>query len=324
MLFALDGQCLGQINPLLVLATVGSFVLFVRGRDFWSGVSLCAAGLIKVTPLLLLAWFFVRAVRGGRQALVRALKVTAGVLAGGAVFGVLLPLVVIGPSRTFSEYTAYFEEYVRPVVASGSSQSYRRNNQALPAVTVRCLYVFGEGSRGGSISDRYKSLRELSMEHGKRYEEFERTAALPMKLLSLAVIVLTLIGNLWKNSDSVLMEGVGFSSFVLAMLIIGPVTWTHHYVYLLFPVTVMWACVIRPTAGVGALRWGLALCLIALLALTAATAFESARILGNLFWASVLLWLGQLFAGLFGGGRAATVRGEQSVAAAVQASRGST
>ncbi len=116
----------GNINIFVFLQIALGWYLFVRGRDFWSGVVLGLAAATKVTPALLLVYFVYK----------RAWRVGAGAAVGLIVFVVLIPALLLGFDRNNSLLASWHHQMVAPYVADGFV-TVEEVNQSLPGMFMK-------------------------------------------------------------------------------------------------------------------------------------------------------------------------------------------
>ena len=100
----------GQVQILLLLMLSGFIVAMVRGRRFTAGLCLSAAISLKLFPAFLLIAPLVR----------RDWRCLTGSAVGLVVGLVLIPVAVIGPSRTLGIYKDYSRVFIEPVLGLGS------------------------------------------------------------------------------------------------------------------------------------------------------------------------------------------------------------
>ena len=116
----------GNINIFVFLQIALGWYLFVRGRDFWSGIFLAFAAATKVTPALLLIYFLYK----------RAWRVAAGAAVGLVVFVILIPALLLGFDRSNSLLASWHHQMVAPYVADGFV-TVEGINQSLPGMFMK-------------------------------------------------------------------------------------------------------------------------------------------------------------------------------------------
>lgn len=110
---------MGQINLIILALLAGSLYSFSRGREGWAGTLLAIAAWIKITPLLLLLFFWRK--RGYRVVMAAGLVYLLGWVLAGAVWG-------------FDLVTYFWREVVPTISMAGNRVYY---NQALTGLLAR-------------------------------------------------------------------------------------------------------------------------------------------------------------------------------------------
>jgi hypothetical protein len=111
----------GQVNILIFMLTVLTYLAFVRRRPYISGVLLALSTWIKIWPITLIAYFVWK----------REWKVVSGAIIGLLLIGVLT-LTLAGVGQT----TSFFKD-VLPVFMNGTERGLDHLNQSVPGVFAK-------------------------------------------------------------------------------------------------------------------------------------------------------------------------------------------
>jgi hypothetical protein len=273
-------------NGLVFAATSLGALGYVRGRPFAGGVAFGAAVALKVTPLLVLPWLLLR----------RAWRESAALLAGLALWFVVVPSVLVGPARNLSLLRDWATAFAAPWLGA----------------TVRP--DDGGGPPGWSL--RAVLVRTLSSEAWpeKWNEPRIRLASLDPSVVralvaaaSFAVLAVTAWAWRRRRDEPALdrdLAPLHLSLVLCAALLVSPVTFRAHLVALFLPAAALatWWRRSRGTSA-GARRVVLGLLAFAVL-LNPATdiGIVSRRVagiefaLGVLFLSPLALWVASLVA----------------------------
>ena len=198
-------QC-GQAGFVLLFLTTGGLLALLKRRDATAGLCVALAAAIKLTPVVLIVWM---AWAGRRRAAAWAAGIMAGLTA--------LSVAVAGWGNLVLYVTGFLPALSRGA-ATYANQSL--NGFLNRLLTDQSLTVFG-------FSDEPALVRWLARLGGLALLGaafwLSRPARRPARPLPEADLGLAM----------------GYSLVVLTSLIVAPISWEHHYVLALLPVTVM-------------------------------------------------------------------------------------
>jgi hypothetical protein len=281
MLFALpfihDCIVLGQMPVVVGALCIIGWWLVVRQREWPAGLAFAVAILVK--PFLATLVIFLVIKRRWRAVLSTA--------AFGAVLGVGLPLLIMGPDDCGRAHYEYYERVLRAqtpmaVLAAESPRYKRFNNQSLAIVVKRLLT---ETRAGRSRKPFYVNVARLPT----------RAVQAVYLLLSLGIAAGTLwVGRHPWHRIGAPRANLEFAAFLLWGLFGSPIVWTFYFPLLMYPLLLLAAQ--RADRGEGAgpprtvhVAWyfwiGATLSL-----LTEAVMLPYLRGVGIHLWASILIW----------------------------------
>ncbi|HZI95022.1 MAG TPA: glycosyltransferase family 87 protein [Patescibacteria group bacterium] len=204
-------QC-GQAGFVLLFLTAGGLIALVRRRDPLAGLCLALAAAIKLTPLLLIVWL---AWAGRRRAAAWGAALFAGFTA--------CSLAVVGWSNGLLYVTGFL-----PVLSRGAATYANQsiNGFLNRMLTDQSMAVFGFSDEPGSV---WLLTRLFA------------------GLLLGAAFALTRPGWLGRPTADLLGEAErrtqllasGYALVTLSSLLVSPISWEHHYVLALVPLSVM-------------------------------------------------------------------------------------
>lgn len=274
--FAVDNWFLGQTNILIMGLMYWTFLEASRGREWLGGLPLGAAIAIKAFPAPLLAYFLFR----GRVRLVAATVLSCG------FFLLLVPGPARGFGRNLAEVRDWGERVVMPYLSRGEAGDWGQHsldfgNQSLPAVARRYLtrvdaYVAAR-ERGTPMYVNFVDLRESQV-----------NAVVLGLFAALAAAFIAACG--WRRPRSPDVQAVEYSLALMALLLVSAISWTYFFVMLLLPITVALRLLKVPGRLGGFSAWALRVSLWGLVLATVLLANHYARAMGNLFWATVVLF----------------------------------
>lgn len=208
-----------QVNTVTLFAVCLALYAFRRRADLSAGGLLGVATALKLTPGLFVLYFLYK----------RAYRVVVG--AGLAVIfcWLLLPPLVFGPAN-FIEIMVGWYDILSGFIAEGTLaeglQGFRDTNQSLAAAFHRFFTeVPARWSRGGAGS-LYLNIVSLSLGTADRLIK----AMILAILIFLAAICRTPLGD--RDRPALSLE---YSLIWIATLVVSPISWINHYVFLLFP-----------------------------------------------------------------------------------------
>ncbi|HTS18883.1 MAG TPA: glycosyltransferase family 87 protein [Verrucomicrobiae bacterium] len=245
----------GQASVVLAWLVVAALYWQRSGRPGLGATCLAGAILVKVLPLVLLAYFAWR----------KRWRFVAATLVMMVILGFCIPILVFGPRST----AAYWREWVSLVATPslGSDQDRR------------------ESPVDGQLLSPYKArsqtltavcCRLVGSDHGRELAN------------SVAVVMLVIIGLVgWRSRPE--SELLVISAILVWMLLAAPLSEFHYLLVLLLP---MMALVFVAAYEAGAVtRWGARATLVAFAAAGLLTlAFVPLQQIGLLCWAMIGLW----------------------------------
>ena len=230
----------GNVNMLvaaLVLAAGRSWQLGrERAAGWWAGMG----AVLKITPALLLLYF----------AWKRSPRAVAHMLAAVVVFGLLLPMVVLGPSHHLELLAGWWRQMVEPFAAGAPLRIMQteQTNQSLLGVVGRIASDSVAIRARPGVFESNVSIHVLSLAPGA-LQVVVRSCALA--LVAFAAWCACVPRTRRSGPDS-----LGELALVtLLMLFLSERSWKQHYVTLCIPVTyLLWTLVERGTRE-PAWRW---------------------------------------------------------------------
>ncbi|MDB6058528.1 MAG: hypothetical protein JWO95_2372 [Verrucomicrobiales bacterium] len=122
----------GQVDVLMLAAIAAGLYFASRRREFTAGWLLAIPAVIKLFPVLLLGLPFWR----------RRWKMLLGSIASLLFLFLLLPALVMGPSRTIENYQTWFEVIIKPGLGAGTDTSRAHELTAMNATDNQSLLAF--------------------------------------------------------------------------------------------------------------------------------------------------------------------------------------
>lgn len=200
---AMDTVAFGQINFLVLLPLALVPGLLRRGQDRWAGVAIGVAAMIKLTPLLLLAYL---ALTGRRRALFAAL----GTLLGLA----LVTVAIVGPRVALAALP-------QAMHVSAFDTSLGQNEALLGTVTL-ALLVLAPGAAGVIRVLEYAALAGLALWIG---------TVLWARLRSLRAEEQNASKNISRAFTE--LDSLAFAAALCGLLLVSPLAWLHHYLWIM-------------------------------------------------------------------------------------------
>ena len=191
----------GQLNLVLLLLIVGSWLADRKGKPVLSGVLLAAATAIKLFPGFLFLYFLGR--RKWRS------------LVAGAAALILITAVTVGVVGVES-----VRVYVTQILPEASTWTATWNNASLAGFWYK---LFDPVSRNAPVEPLLRSP----------------VIAIAGTMLSWAVVVGFLLPVLWRARTKPESDRA-FGLTVIAMLLISWITWEHYFLLALLPLAVVW------------------------------------------------------------------------------------
>jgi hypothetical protein len=198
----LDSLLLGQLDAVILLLIVVSFVAYRQGRDLISGSSLGLAAMIKFSPALLIGYFLLK----------KRLRVFASAVAAVFVIAVV-SLVLAG-----LDVHVIFVRDVLPTLLSGSAQL---DNQSLNGFFNR-LFLEGE------------FITELL---GAPPLPHARLLTLASSMLLLGTTIYLIRGKTKVRTH--LRFDLEYSLVVISLPLISSIAWHHYMTWYVLPLAVL-------------------------------------------------------------------------------------
>ncbi len=233
VVYASSSITLGQFNlPVLALCVLAYTRFARRGQDTWAGVLTGAAAVMKLFPLVLVAFWLLR----GRW------RASLMALVSFALLAMVPSLAAFGWSGSVKAHAAWLRQ-VRgePYALQGAAETsaelphlmftrqihqwMRHNNQSLAAV-IRRLTT--------DVVDDNHFKRSVHM------LKLPLTTAYLLYLALAGLVLLALTWNTWHTRATADVPGV-FAAWLAAVIAFVPVYWTHYFVLALPTVALLCA-----------------------------------------------------------------------------------
>lgn len=216
---------LGQVSLMVTAMITFGWCLAIQGRFWAAGIPLGIAILIK--PFLLVALVFFALKRSWRVCL-------SSVVVMGAV-GVVLPVLLLPWENVASLHQDYFRDVVQGqsslALLTGDELKYgeynRYNNQSLAAVVRR---LTAHVDAGHSDSPLYVNVADMAT-----WQTVGVFAVIVVPLFLWAGMVTVRSGS----SCPLDRQHYEFAAFVLLGFILSPIAWTHYFVLVYYPLTLL-------------------------------------------------------------------------------------
>lgn len=247
----------GNNNLLILFLIVSGLLAWRKGYDVLAGLILALAIAYKVTPALFILYFLYR----------RSYRTVGATFLGLALFLIVVPSLVIGPSFNWACLTSWWHRMLGPFLEKGVI-SQQEINQSMVGVLTRLL----TDSRTGT--GRYDVHLDLNLVSWP-----PRVVSLLVKALSVALVgmLALLCRTKIRRRDDPRLFGE-FALVVLTMLFVSERSWKHHFVTLLLPYTYLMYRV-----GVAPVRTRVRVILASALLLSALMMATTSSELGGLF-----------------------------------------
>ncbi len=299
LLLLIDNLTMAQINIFILFLILCALYLKKRGADFWSGVFLAAAVLIKLTPVLFCVYF----------AFKRSWKMLGGVLVGGLIMTLLIPTLVFGYSESRLYHRQWLGRMLKPSLNT-VLQHWKRmdihplkinpkqienirlsnlltaKNQALEAALTRLF-----------LKDRnhYADHSELPIYPAQKYRRLPVLIGLDPQILSLLIkliqcalgflMVFLIARNRFK--EDFIRASLEVSIVFLSMTLFSPLARSHQFILWSFPLITLLSYlknIKQTTFFYKACTWG-----AAILYLLQAVPYGKAAGMGA--WSNLVLWI---------------------------------
>lgn len=206
----------GQTDALLLAGFCLMAAWAIRGRFLAAGVALSAAIFVKIIPGMLVLYPLWR----------RQWKLLGGIVLGAVVFGVVLPVAVLGPTTAFEQTQRFANVVLLPGLGVGEDQS-------------RSAYLTGITTTDNSS---FKAVLHHLRHFDKPRHERPLNAAAWLKLTHWAAMFLAIAITFWAagwkkitaasfkpGHRTPLNEVLFIGLLIQLMLLFSPVTHFHYY-----------------------------------------------------------------------------------------------
>ncbi len=239
----------GNANVLVLSLVMISFDLLRRRRDLLSGVSLGAACLAKVSPIVLVPWMLYK----------RRWRVLGGVAIVWLVLGGLLPFLLLGPENCRRAWGAWGASTLSSVDVTSARYREEPGQGYVPGQSLRALlHRVLRDADATAHDDDVISIHLLDLS--------KRSAEFIYYVVGAGVFVLVVLGFRYRNPG--LSHGWAAGELAAACVLIpllGPLSRKAHFVFL-WPAAVVgfeaWWRAEGRLKWVGGALWGTALVLV--------------------------------------------------------------
>jgi hypothetical protein len=195
----------GQVNLLLLALLCGTIAAVIRGHSFRAGLWLAGAICLKIIPAFLLIFPLWR----------RDLRFLAGCAFGLAVGLVLIPLAVLGPSRTVDCYRKLTTVLIAPGLGVGGDQSRAEELTNVTATDSQSVLAVLHNT--------------LHPDWTKRPAKASPAVRLASYVVCGAMTLLTLLAAGRRRSDDATAVVLCWGLLTLDMLLLSPVCHLHYF-----------------------------------------------------------------------------------------------
>ncbi|NNM87549.1 MAG: DUF2029 domain-containing protein [Phycisphaerae bacterium] len=278
----------GQVNPLLMVCLSGAGAMLAYRRELWGGVCAGFAAALKLFPIFLVVY----AVRRG------GLKWLIG-MAMAMVIGMgLIPLAVMGPSRTMTAYRTLNRVIVEPALGLNHNASRDRE-----------LFDVND-----TDSNSFEAVIDHTIHFGHLTPAPDEAVKITHWSLSAVLVALTIFVGWRMKTDDAIARNVFLGTLIAIMLPIIPICHPHYFCMVLpLPMALLasqWEHDHKLPIGWG-LGWVLILFAVSHILTVLPRPFAYLRDLGLVMYADVILWAaGMLWMWRF---RSSEPSGQQSV-----------
>jgi hypothetical protein len=195
----------GQVNLVLLAVLCAMIASFLRGRSIRAGLWLSLAICLKIIPAFLLLYPLWR----------RDMKCLTGCLAGLIVGLILLPGVVLGPTRTLAYYEEWLDVLVRPAFGVGVDRSRAKELIEVTATESQA-----------PVAVIHNILNPDRFTRPKMPSDSVRLAH---RLVGMFLISVTLWIAGFQRPSNPLREMLILGAMIVVMLFISPVCHLHYF-----------------------------------------------------------------------------------------------
>ena len=268
----ISGMLRSQASPFMYFFMVAAFYFHLKNRPAAAGFSLACAVLLKVFPLVLLAYFVLR-----RQW--RAVLATAGAL---VLLGIVLPSLYWGWQFNLDQIARWIDVVGHPAIMENAERAQKSSlysqllnaakprNQSLEALFLSLgmpaylTHYAVAASAAAMLAAMWASMRRIPFRRVPQVDQ-----ATPRTVESTA-------------------ESLLCGAFICWSLMISPIAESHYFGALLLPLTVVVGCADRnPRRKARYLAAGTAIMLVVLVL----TALDVTAVWRSLCIATLALWL---------------------------------
>jgi len=208
---AVDNLNLGQSNLLALFFVCAAMYSLSVGRHLKAGLLLSVAIAWKLTPAILVGLLLLK----GR------FRALAGVAAGLLCCLLIVPALVLGPTRTLTltrEWSALvLEPFAKGQKGRTANVDWYHTNQSMEAALQRALTPYGHSRYGGAHRLTDPGRLDEAQAHGVAW--------------ALRAVLLALLGWLaWRARGQARLLPLEVALFLLGALFISPASWFSHYV----------------------------------------------------------------------------------------------
>ncbi len=263
----------GQLGTLGLFLGLLPFLLIRKEKNFTAGFILGFAIILKMSPLLILPFYFL---------LKRNWRAIAGCVVGGLVFGIILPTFVFGPGLHLKYLKTYFE-----AISGGTGDLAHQS------------YLWGElfTPFAGDNQSFYAVLTRL---YWKTEAAFIGQSNAVIRLINFIFLLSLLSATTWKffkasqntAEEKLTRDFTTFSLLSSVMLFTSPVSQLHHFTPL---VLLSAAAFLQLNANPSSRKRLLNTMTVCLFFFTAGMIFDSLAVMGLPLWGTMLLWFTILF-----------------------------
>jgi hypothetical protein len=213
----------GNVNILILFTVMAGLRALQRERDVSAGLWVALATALKITPGLLVVYFAWK--RWWRACAAFGI---------GTVALTLLPGFALGFERLADLLLAYYTAMLHPFVADAAVIATEESNQSLGAVLHRYL----TDAPAIEIDSRYVGFNLVSLDLA--------SAEWIVRATSLALLAALALVCRAPGHTRDLRIASEYALVLIAMLVISPRSWKHHYVVMALPYACVLAWAVRP------------------------------------------------------------------------------
>jgi len=220
---AVLGRC--ETDMLVVVPLAAALLLMARKeKETLAGSLLGFAASFKVLPGLFGVYLLCQ----------RRWRAAAGMVLGGLLFTVVLPVLVWNPEGAWRRHVSWYRHVVAPYHTGGATavigRPYRSTNQSLTAAVHRFLTPIRAGKRDDMRRVNVASLPSATA---------ARIASGLRALVALGLLALWLL--CWRGQQTPAQRAALFATVPLGTLLLSEVSLTTHHVTLIIPIAVILA-----------------------------------------------------------------------------------